>query len=319
MDCASGICVDGICLDSPPLGSSGSSDGGADSEALDAASQDGGDAVEDGGDTAGGSDTVTAPDTPGPDLPDQSETPCDERTAPGPGDACGTCDGGEFVCDEFDNLICVGDGNHNACGACGALEGQPGTPCGDCEGGQWTCGDDGQTHCQCPGQTRTGTCADPYELQPDEPLRVDLCGEGDDTNNVDGDGCSVPESRGPEVILQFSLENSQRVLIEARDDDDTNAVDTLLYLRSECVDPASQLACADDEPCTPENESLGQCVNSGGGGAGVQPRQSVLELNLAAGTYSLVVDSYEYTTGGGSFEFACGQVAVTLDLLPIEF
>lgn len=74
-----------------------------------------------------------------------------------PGDPCGTCGGGAWVCDGADALVCEGeDVGVNACGGCEPLVDVPGEPCGSC-GGSWECAG---TRLVCTGERRNacGTC-----------------------------------------------------------------------------------------------------------------------------------------------------------------
>lgn len=111
-----------------------------------------------------------------------------------PGDMCGTCGTGVWVCDGTESTVCVGDLGEdalNACGGCGPLDGTPGEPCAaGCDGAVWTCGDDGALTCARDGDpvefNACGGCA-PLDNEPDTP-----CGPcGIDTWVCDEDGGTV--------------------------------------------------------------------------------------------------------------------------------
>jgi hypothetical protein len=94
-----------------------------------------------------------------------------------PGDMCGTCGTGVWVCDGTEAVTCVGDlGDEalNACGGCGDLDGVPGEPCAaGCDGAVWVCGDDGSLTC-----ARDG-----------DPVELNACGGCDVLDNAPDDPC----------------------------------------------------------------------------------------------------------------------------------
>ena len=78
------------------------------------------------------------------DLADPALCGTCEPLAGRPGDPCGTCGSGTWICDGAGAVVCdgdLGDDAVNACGGCGALDGDPGTSCGECL--RWVCGADG--------------------------------------------------------------------------------------------------------------------------------------------------------------------------------
>ena len=56
-----------------------------------------------------------------------------------PGDLCGECGQGMWVCDGADAVSCTGDEARNACGGCEGLPALPGSSCGECAAGEWAC------------------------------------------------------------------------------------------------------------------------------------------------------------------------------------
>jgi len=111
-----------------------------------------------------------------------------------PGDMCGTCGSGVWVCDGTEAVTCVGDlGDEalNVCGGCGDLEGVPGEACAaGCGGAVWTCNEDGGVVCALDGEAvelnACGGC-EPLDNAPDDP-----CGPcGLDVYVCDDDGGTV--------------------------------------------------------------------------------------------------------------------------------
>ncbi len=89
-----------------------------------------------------------------------------------PGDRCGDC--GEYQCDEFSQLDCVGDHDLNACGGCGFIAEVIGAPCGQC----------GTTMCQgmngviCDGDHPPNECGGCDQLPFPRGSSCGLCGTG---------------------------------------------------------------------------------------------------------------------------------------------
>ena len=99
-----------------------------------------------------------------------------------PGDACGECGRGHFVCQGEDALVCVGDWT-NECGGCAPLDVQIGSDCGVCDG-DWSCSDDGEAAVCMGGEANA--CGGCVELA-NEP--GDVCGDCGD-----GKYLCVPET-----------------------------------------------------------------------------------------------------------------------------
>ena len=308
-DCASGICAGGYCLDAP-LADYGDVSGSTGSQE-DASTSDGA-----GGTTtdSGANDTSSADTGGNDDPPEPVENACggDEILEGQPGDSCGPCADGEWECADESSVTCVGAGPGNECGGCGDLPHAPSSPCDECPGGIWICLDDGEMICQCPGNPGEGTCAEPRTLQLGDELDIDLCAHESIHSNIAGpDQCNAYEIGGSDVVFQFTLARREPVRVEMYDSDSNRVIDTLLYLRSECTDASSQVICSDDSPCDESNEGLGPCVGDR------QPRHSQFELELEAGTYFLIADSWNYSRDGVGY--GCGRVHLELKAGTIEF
>ncbi|MBI5488524.1 MAG: hypothetical protein HY905_14420 [Deltaproteobacteria bacterium] len=141
----------------------------------------------------------------------------------------------------------------------------------DCTPPHESCGDgvdddcDGLTDEGCSGAGES--CADPIVLDSSmTEVAVDLCPRGDD-----GEGSCGP-STGPDAVYTFTLPVGGLVVFNTCNDG--SAADTVLYLRSTCADPGTELGCNDD---------LAGCPHDPGG--------SYLSIYLAAGSYFLFVDA----------------------------
>ena len=92
--------------------------------------------------------------------------------ASSPGEPCGACRDGRWVCDGADALRCLGESVPNVCGTCTELPAAAGSPCG-CAG-TWECADDGSLVCNDARQRNAcGGCGD---LSGPAPGR--LCNDG---------------------------------------------------------------------------------------------------------------------------------------------
>ena len=308
-DCASGICAGGYCLDAP-LADYGDVSGSSGSQE-DASAADG-----DSGATTDGVATVDASirDTGAGNDPTETENPCGgTSTLDGrPGEPCGPCEDGEWECADEESVACVDASVGNACGGCGDLPHEPNSPCDECPGGVWICLADGEMICQCPGNPGEGTCDSPRVLQLGDELDVDLCAAEDNNGNIAGpEECNAYEIEGSDVVFQFTLARREPVRIEMYDSDSNRVIDTLIYLRNTCSDASSQIFCSDDRPCDESNEGLGPCVGDR------QPRHSLMEVELDAGTYYLIADSWNYSREG--IGYGCGRVHLELKAGTIEF
>lgn len=64
-----------------------------------------------------------------------------------PGEACGDCGEGTYLCDGKDALVCIGAIRKNPCGRCERLAHALGDLCGPCGQGSWSCSADGSLVC----------------------------------------------------------------------------------------------------------------------------------------------------------------------------
>lgn len=137
---------------------------------------------------------------------------------------------------------------------------------------------------------------------------VDLCGTGADRVNLTGGECAF-EANGEEAGFLIELTTRSRVTLTVRDADDSTDVDTVLYLRSICNDPATQVACDDDVPCAEAPSALGACFD------GAQFRQSSITVELERGAYYVITDSVEQFNRG--IDWTCGRVELTYTSTPL--
>jgi hypothetical protein len=189
---------------------------------------------------------------------------CDDST----GEATCVCDSGYTgdTCDDCD----AGYQDHDGDGTC-----RP-----DCVTAGYTCSDhgvcddsSGEPLCLCDlgyepdGQggcelaEADGTCAAPYLLD----LAAGYVLGSTTGASDDHVGSCVASTAAGEIVYLLELDSARRVTFE------TEGFDTVLYLRSACADPFSELDCDDDD------------------GPG---RGSRLVVDLDAGTYYLLVDGY---------------------------
>ena len=174
-----------------------------------------------------------------------------------PGDACGTCGTGSYVCDGTDAVRCLGDegeGAENRCGGCSPLSGAPGDRCGTCNSGTWTC--DGEEALRCAGDSGPGIlndCGGCTTL----PVAIDdscgTCGSGawacnglDSVLCVDDAGEAARNDCGGCSELDFSTGTACGPCV-----DGTwlcNGINALVCSGAE-PDPDGDFVCGDDDVC----------------------------------------------------------------------
>jgi cysteine-rich repeat protein len=264
-----------------------------------------------------------------------------------PGEACDAC-GGEWVCTDAGGLRCRA-GTPNACGGCLPLPATPGDFCASVScgfsGGEVACVDEDTVACFCepPPETcgdgvldlaedetcddgnrlsndgcsntceletalrPTNGCAAPAVLPRNAILDFNLCFADDSTDNITTDACTSDRT-DVDVVFRFDLPTRSRVFVEVADDDSV-AVDPIVYIRTDCADEDTQLACGDDVPCD-SADVLGACIG------GLQPRVARIDTVLDAGRYALWVDSFEVRSGGT--DFGCGNVELRIESTPVD-
>lgn len=146
-----------------------------------------------------------------------------------------------------------------------------------------------------------GTCAYDWipTLVPGERVEVNLCGRSDDHQQRDA-ACGRA-AHGEDSLVRVQIEAAGHYRLTLRDVDGPAAIDTVLYLRSDCEAGESEFACDDDVRCDDADEDLRTNCEEGR-----QPRQSRLDVRLERGSYFAVVDSVEREG------FRCGLVQLRL-------
>ena len=149
----------------------------------------------------------------------------------------------------------------------------------------------------CPGVRR---------ITPGESVDTNLCGQPDENTFNRAPGCdtSLEAMSGDETFV-LELDRMTRLTIELTDIDLTRAIDTVLYIRRDCDEKGSQVACHDDVPCGASTVPGGpRCTG------GVDVRQSRITLDLPAGRYYIIADAFERRGDGTSY--TCGTVRLSV-------
>ena len=174
-----------------------------------------------------------------------------------PGDACGTCGTGTYVCDGVDSVRCVGDEGEDAtnrCGGCAPLEAAPGDRCGTCNSGTWAC--DGEEGLRCAGDSGPGVlndCGGCTDLPVELGDSCGTCGSGgwacnglDSVLCVDDAGEDARNDCGGCRELEFSTGSACGPCV-----DGTwlcNGINALVCSGA-APDPDGDLVCGDDDVC----------------------------------------------------------------------
>jgi len=191
---------------------------------------------------------------------------------------------------------CAAEGSFCRGGSCEARVCEPDTV--TCvEGASVTCDSRGESAtsepCAHGCDPATGECVDapdcPFDVEP-LPLGTttfDLCEYESNHLQESMEGCTaVGQANGRERVFFVSLSEATKVQVDAVDADEDVFIDTLVYIRSDCDRPESQVACEDDSP-----------------GFG----ESRLTTTLDAGTYFVFVDHWANTS-------SCGDVRMYVEL-----
>ena len=159
----------------------------------------------------------------------------------------------------------------------------------------------------CVMETPPPVCAGTRNIAPGESVETNLCGDPDsNTFQRMGPNCDAgtPARSGDETFV-LDLPHEQRVTIELTDIDESAAIDTIVYVRRDCLDPASQVACHDDVPCGASTVPGGASCSGG-----VDVRQSRLTLTLPIGRYYIVADAFLLRTD--RVNYTCGRVRLSV-------
>jgi hypothetical protein len=250
----------------------------------------------------------------GPVGPDRPPVGCEGQPPTCEGDTLVQCVAGSLVrtnCAATGG-DCVMSGGAASCTATGCA------PAGSsrCDGDDLvTCHGDGtETRMTCPSgcDPAANACAT-APVCPGIPAlargmtTIDLCAERDASTHASAEGCRTDErADSGDRVYRLDIETATTVVLDLVDADGSTSIDTILYVRTDCEDASSQLACSDDIPCSDSVITSG-CVG------GWQVRQSRLVLRLEPGTYYVVVDAFLYSTG--PVEFRCGTVILSYTTL----
>jgi hypothetical protein len=132
------------------------------------------------------------------------------------------------------------------------------------------------------------------------------CTSGDDNDNLPSDDCGIGDDSS-DVVMSFVLLEDSLVEIRAFDWSAGRAINPRVYLRRDsCDEDAPQTECHDDVPCGTSVYAFGTSCD-----AGLQLREALLDVRLAAGIHYLVVDTREHD------DFVCGVVGVIVDAIPL--
>jgi hypothetical protein len=164
------------------------------------------------------------------------------------------------------------------------------------------CTPDGTAAVSCPAGTTTpcargctgGACRPALDCPFDSlgpiasgSMRIGLCGQGDDHDH--NGVCTDSSADGEDTMVRLTVDRARRIRLELRDVDG-RPVDPMLYVRTTCDDPETELACDDD--------------------GGALLLDSSLERDFAPGEYFVVVDTFAWRDG--ATEYVCGEVELVV-------
>jgi len=146
-----------------------------------------------------------------------------------------------------------------------------------------------------------GACAGLPEIGVGDERTVDLCEEDDDHTFRAGGDCDPRfGANAGDRVFALRITERGRYRIELEDDAILRDIDTVVYVRRQCDEDRSQIACGDDTRCMPTGPFGGDCMD------GVRLGLSRVVLDLEPGTYYVVADAFLYDTERGESE--CGSV-----------
>lgn len=281
------------------------------------------------------SNDASALDVSGVDAPsgDVSVADAGVDAPPMPDIGEGECVPNSTACDGEVLLTCSEDGMAVGRTRCAGrelicVERDGGASCEEpvCEPGEWACISDTESaECdergaafqnaelcdegcdpdtgRCAGVTPVVECTafDVEEIGPGTYF-FDLCNATDTAEHVEQNDCNpgVAESGG-DGIFSITVERETEIYLDLRDEDGSAAIDTIMYLRTVCDDPNSQIDCSDDVPCAESDVPTGDCSGD------LQVRQSRISRTLDPGTYYLWIDHLNYR------RFGCGDVRLIVE------
>jgi hypothetical protein len=178
-----------------------------------------------------------------------------------------------------------GEGGATGGGEGGATGGGEGGATGGGEGGATGGGEGGAS-----AMTGSGTCDSPFSFvaQADGTFRATGALSDDDLQG----SCSNPEATAEDVVLSFTAPEAGLYELSTAD---SFGLDSVLYVRTECADAASELSCNDDF-----------------GDFNVGEVQSKVTVDLTAGqTVFVVVDSFNTEEGAEGAEFVVTATKIT--------
>jgi hypothetical protein len=209
---------------------------------------------------------------------------------------------------------CVGGVEERFNCAPGTCGGSPPDCIEACEPGEAFCDGEALVTCDASGALIREPC--PFGCDPSASACVPMPSACDDVEDIgsgghDFDTCEAMNTTSPvamgdcdagangrDRIFRLRLDRGRAVRIQLREDTET-PMDTVLYLRTSCDDPASQIQCRDDDTCftCPGDVDVGE---------------STINTVLEAGEYFIVADTYDYLDGGR--RFGCGRVRLDVAL-----
>ena len=201
----------------------------------------------------------------------------------------------EEVCDGLDN-DCDGDADEEVSSCCSPGDTREcGTNEGACQAGIQICTNEREWNIECQGEIPPveEICEDNVDNNCDGEVNEGCTGgcettvpisfevghqqfTGNNSSSPDNQHGSCHRAGGHEVIFELVLEQYSRVIFETLHPE-ANRYDTTLYIRSDCSNPETEIACNDD---------------------GGDSTLSRIERDMEPGTYYIILDGYSSTSVG---------------------